>query len=112
MVCCTQQGGGCKTGCSDSRDLMVSNGKVMFVYVFNSQLGVFCLDKSPAAPNGSDIILVSASNGFFLLDVHNTQPSNDNVSSSSIHSFVVRIESDDITKYWWMVSSCIASLMY
>lgn len=111
FVCHTQKGGGCKTGCRDSRDLMVSNGNLTFVYAVIYQLGVFCLDQLPAAPIGSDIILLSASNGSFLLDVRNTQPNNTNVSSS-IHSFVVRVESDDITKYWWMVSSCVASHLY
>ena len=81
---------------------MVSNGNVMFVYALNSQLGVLCLDQLPAAPIGSDITILTTSSGSFLLDVRNTQPSS---TSSLLHSFVVRIDSDDITKYWWMVSS-------
>ena len=87
---------------------MISEGniKTIFCYIV-LQLH---LDQLPAPPINSDIFLLTSSTGSFLLDVYNTQPNNTNVVSS-IHSFVVRIESDNVTKYWWMVSSFVASFV-
>ena len=68
-------------------------------------------DQLPTPPINSDILLLSSSNGSFLLDVRNTQPNITNISSSLVHSFVVRVDGDNVTTYWWMVSICSDSLV-
>ena len=80
--------------------------KIIISFIATELRTYVCLDQLPAAPVNSDITLLTTATGSFLLDVRNTQPTNANLSSS-VHSFVVRMDGDNITKYWWMVSSYI-----